>query len=251
MALFLTREKHNVDRHCDKGAGHECQWWSQLSFERAKFILFLIGLRELEMGVSKREAAENRHAILEASEKLFRAHGIDGVGLSALMKAAGFTQGGFYNHFPSKEALAAEVVGSAMSKANEELQGAIAAPLKRGQTRLGRQLDFYLSAAHCEDIEQGCAIAGLASEVRRLGSDAQGHFAKGIDEMFDTVAALLAEQRPELDKKSAREHAISFYCGMMGALILSRAVREADPALSKAILTAERKGLLARAAADE
>ena len=86
------------------------------------------------MGVSKRKAAENRHAILEASEKLFREHGIDGVGLAALMKAAGFTQGGFYNHFPSKEALAAEVVGSAMSKANEELKEAIAAPLKRGQT---------------------------------------------------------------------------------------------------------------------
>ena len=197
------------------------------------------------MGVSKRKAAENRRAIIEASEKLFRAHGIDGVGLTTLMKAAGFTQGGFYNHFLSKEALAAEVVGSAMSKADEELKEAIAAPLKRGQTRLARQLDFYLSPTHCDDIEQGCAIAGLASDVRRLGQDAQGHFAKGVNEMIDTLAALLAEHQPDLDKKSLRERALSFYCGMMGALILSRAVREADPSLSKAILAAERKVLLA------
>ena len=69
------------------------------------------------MGVSKRKAEENRHAIIEASEKLFRAHGVEGVGLTALMKAAGFTQGGFYNHFQSKDSLAAEVVRSAMSKA--------------------------------------------------------------------------------------------------------------------------------------
>ena len=40
------------------------------------------------MGVSKQQALENRQAIIAASEKLFREHGIDGVGLSALMKAA-------------------------------------------------------------------------------------------------------------------------------------------------------------------
>jgi AcrR family transcriptional regulator len=45
------------------------------------------------MGVSKQQAVENRRAIIAASEKLFREHGIDGVGLSALMKAAGFSQG--------------------------------------------------------------------------------------------------------------------------------------------------------------
>jgi AcrR family transcriptional regulator len=75
------------------------------------------------MGVSKNKAAKNRRAIIEASEKLFRARGVDGVGLSALMKAAGFTQGGFYNHFSSKEALASEVVESAMSHRGSQSGG--------------------------------------------------------------------------------------------------------------------------------
>lgn len=197
------------------------------------------------MGVSKQRAAENRQAIIEASEKLFRSHGIDGVGLSALMKAAGFTQGGFYNHFPSKEALAAEVVASAMAKANSDLEAAIAMPVEPGTTRLGRQVDFYLSGTHCADIEKGCAVAALASDVRRLGRDAQHHFAKGLDEMIDTLAALVAEQRPELDMEVARDHAISFYCEMVGALVLSRAVRDADPTLANAILESGRKALLA------
>jgi TetR/AcrR family transcriptional regulator, transcriptional repressor for nem operon len=203
------------------------------------------------MGVSKQKAMENRHAIIEASEKLFRTHGIDGVSLSALMKAAGFTQGGFYNHFSSKEALAAEVVASAMSKANADLKAAVAAPLEPERTRLGRQVDFYLSGTHCDDIEQGCAVAGLASDVSRLGRDAQGHFAKGLDEIIDTVAALVAEQRPELGDEAAREYAISFYCEMVGALVLSRAVGEAEPALADAILAAGRKALLAGTATDE
>jgi TetR/AcrR family transcriptional repressor of nem operon len=205
---------------------------------------------EPKMGVSKTKAAENRKAIVEASERLFREHGIDGVGLSALMKAAGFTQGGFYNHFTSKEALAAEVVANAMSKMNADLKTAIAAPLKPTQSRLDRQVDFYLSGTHCEDVAQGCAVAGLASDVRRLGRDAQRHFAKGIDEMFDTVAKLIGEERPELGKEEAREHAISFYCEMMGALILSRAVSEANPELANEILVSGRNALLAESATD-
>jgi TetR/AcrR family transcriptional repressor of nem operon len=197
------------------------------------------------MGVSKQQAVENRKAIIEASEKLFREHGIDGVGLSALMKAAGFTQGGFYNHFESKEALAAEVVASAMDKANRDLQKAIAAPLKRGGSRLKRQVDYYLSGTHCDDIEQGCAIAGLTADVRRLGHEAQAHFASGLQIMIGTLTALVAEQRPEISgTDEARREAIAFYSEMVGALILSRAISSADPKLGEEILNASREMLL-------
>ncbi|WP_109483659.1 TetR/AcrR family transcriptional regulator [Paraburkholderia sp. C35] len=197
------------------------------------------------MGVSKQQAEENRKAIIAASEKLFREHGIDGVGLSALMKAAGFTQGGFYNHFESKEALAAEVVASAMDKANRDLKDAIAAPVKRGGNRLKRQVDFYLSGTHCGDIEQGCAVAGLTADVRRLGNQAQSNFASGLETMFDTLTALIAEQRGEdADEESARRDAMAFYSEMVGALILSRAVGGADPKLGEEILQASRQSLL-------
>lgn len=197
------------------------------------------------MGVSKQQAAENRKAIIEASEKLFRAHGIDGVGLSALMKAAGFTQGGFYNHFESKEALAAEVVSAAMDKSNQDLKAAIDAPIAPGGNRLRRQVDFYLSGTHCRDIEQGCAVAGLTADVRRLGHEAQVHFAQGLQQMFDTLTALIAAQRAEDgDSRQARREAIAFYSEMVGALILSRAVASADPAFGEEILDASRQALL-------
>ncbi|SKC99177.1 transcriptional regulator, TetR family [Burkholderia sp. YR290] len=197
------------------------------------------------MGVSKQKAVENRKAIIAASEKLFREHGIDGVGLSALMKAAGFTQGGFYNHFESKEALAAEVVASAMEKANHDLKEAIAAPITRGGNRLKRQVDFYLSGTHCDDIEQGCAVAGLTADVRRLGTEAQSNFASGLETMIETLTALVAEQRDEsVDTDEARREAIAFYSEMVGALILSRAVGGADPGLGEEILKSSRQTLL-------
>src|ERR1700677_2038779 len=61
--------------------------------------------------------AETRERILTAAGHLFREHGIDGVGVDAVMKEAGLTHGGFYLHFPSKEALAAEVSQSLLERA--------------------------------------------------------------------------------------------------------------------------------------
>src|ERR1700735_4721613 len=61
--------------------------------------------------------AETRQRILTAAGDLFREHGVNGVGVDAVMKEAGLTHGGFYLHFPSKEALAAEVSQSLLEKA--------------------------------------------------------------------------------------------------------------------------------------
>src|ERR1700683_4889514 len=55
--------------------------------------------------ITKDRAAENRARVVDAAAKLFRAKGFDAVGVAELMRAAGMTHGGFYNHFESKEAL--------------------------------------------------------------------------------------------------------------------------------------------------
>ena len=60
------------------------------------------------MRVSKKQAAENREALLQAANRLFRQRGIDGVGVAEIADEAGLTHGALYAHFPSKEALAAE-----------------------------------------------------------------------------------------------------------------------------------------------
>ena len=57
--------------------------------------------------VSRKQAEENHAAVLDAAAKLFRARGINGVSVPALMAEAGLTHGAFYGHFNSKEELAA------------------------------------------------------------------------------------------------------------------------------------------------
>src|ERR1700752_1657985 len=118
-------------------------------------------IEEQSLGVSREQAAENRRAIVAAATQLFRERGVDAVGLSELMKHAGFTQGGFYNHFESKSALVVEVLASAMAKGTTELAQAARAPVDESTTALRRYVEYYLSQAHRDNIDHGCPVVGF------------------------------------------------------------------------------------------
>ena len=110
------------------------------------------------MGVSREQAAENRRAIVAAATRLFRERGVEAVGLSELMKHAGFTQGGFYNHFESKADLVAEVLASAIAEGNAEFAKMSRAPVDESSTALRRYINWYLSQAHRDNIDHGCPV---------------------------------------------------------------------------------------------
>src|SRR5947209_13686710 len=74
------------------------------------------------MRVTKDKAAENRARVVREAARLFRDRGVDGVGVADVMKQAGLTHGGFYNHFASKESLAAEAITLAFDQAIARLQ---------------------------------------------------------------------------------------------------------------------------------
>ena len=200
------------------------------------------------MGVSREKAAENRRAIVAAATQLFRERGVDAVGLSELMKQAGFTQGGFYNHFESKAALVAEVLASAMVEGVAGLAKNTRAPVDESTTALRRYISWYLSQAHRDNIDHGCPVAGFAGDAPRLGAAAQSHFAGGLDDQITILAGLIAESgsfATSGERRTLRERAISLHCEMVGALVLSRSVAQAAPALSNEILENVQRDILA------
>jgi TetR/AcrR family transcriptional repressor of nem operon len=203
---------------------------------------------EQALGVSREQAAENRRAIVAAATQLFRERGVEAVGLSELMKHAGFTQGGFYNHFESKAALVAEVLASAMVEGAAELATSARAPIDESSTALRRYISHYLSPAHRDNIRHGCPVAGFAGDVPRLGSGAQSYFASGLDDQVTILAGLIAESGLPAaagERRTLRERAISLHCEMVGALVLSRSVAQAMPALSSEILNNVQRDVLA------
>jgi TetR/AcrR family transcriptional repressor of nem operon len=200
------------------------------------------------MGVSREKAAENRRAIVAAATQLFRERGVDAVGLSELMKQAGFTQGGFYNHFESKAALVAEVLASAMVEGVAGLAKNTRAPVDESTTALRRYINWYLSQAHRDNIDHGCPVAGFAGDAPRLGAGAQSHFAGGLDDQITILAGLIAESgsfATSGERRTLRERAMSLHCEMVGALVLARSVAQAAPALSNEILENVQRDALA------
>jgi TetR/AcrR family transcriptional repressor of nem operon len=191
------------------------------------------------MGISREQAAENREAIIEAAERLFREHGVDAVGLTALMKAAGFTQGGFYNHFKSKDALVAAVMARAVQASKGALAGGDVA--REAAMSPEARAEQYLSVTHRDDVACGCPMAGFAGDAPRLGEEAQACYAKGL---ADAIAAMTAAGVGQgLSPAQATQAAMARFAQMVGTLVLSRAVVNVDPALSEALLAAGRQAL--------
>ena len=189
--------------------------------------------------MAREQAAENRRAIVAAAAQLFRERGVEAVGLNELMKHAGFTQGGFYNHFESKAELVAEVLASAMAEKNAELVESAKAPVDESTTALRRYISWYLSQAHRDNIDDGCPVAGFAGDAPRLGAEAQSHFAGGLDDQITIVAGLIAESGSLAaagERLTLRERAVRLHCELVGALVLSRSVARAAPVLSNEIL---------------
>ena len=194
------------------------------------------------MGISREQAAENREAIVAAAERLFREHGVDAVGLTALMKAAGFTQGGFYNHFKSKDALVAAVMSRAVAASNGLLAGGDAAA--EAVLSPTARVERYLSTARRDDVACGCPMAGFAGDAPRIGDEAQAWYAKGLADMIERMTQAGIEQG--LSRANANRAAMARFSQMVGTLVLSRAVVSADPALSEALLAAGRDALNGR-----
>lgn len=184
------------------------------------------------MGVSRQQAAENRSAIVAAAERLFRVRGVDAVGLTELMKEAGFTQGGFYNHFKSKDALVAEVMEKAMQdRADSPNAGSLAA-----------QVAVYLSAAHRDNVEAGCPLSGFAGDAPRLTDAARECYAHGLAAYLDRLERMVTTDGATPEQ--TRRDALAVFSQMVGALVLSRAIAGTDPALADEILDAGRDTLI-------
>ncbi|WP_210585386.1 TetR/AcrR family transcriptional regulator [Streptomyces sp. GESEQ-35] len=200
------------------------------------------------MGVTREKAAENREAIIAAAEELFRDRGVDAVGLVELMKAAGLTRGGFYNHFTSKGALVDEVVTRAMTRGLADLDCAAAASAQQGTDPLTDQFDYYLSPDHRADIAHGCPNAGFAGDARRFDPAAMCDYAKGLAANIERLEQIVRDATRIEEPQRVRALTLATFSQMVGALLLSRAVAESAPGLSDEILDAARGDLRRRIA---
>jgi TetR/AcrR family transcriptional regulator, transcriptional repressor for nem operon len=172
----------------------------------------------IKTAAKSKEATHDR--IVDAAARAIRRSGYNGTGVADIMKDAGLTHGGFYAHFPSREAMLAEAADRAGSESVAMMER-IAAKLPQQQA-LPAMLRAYLSKEHLEGIETGCAAAALGSEMPRQTPEVRRAATRRIKEMID----LVARHSPDWGQPSAHERALVTVATMVGALMLARAVDE-------------------------
>lgn len=178
------------------------------------------------MKVTKEQAELNRQALLDAAGRLFKQHGVDGVGVADICKAAGLTHGALYKHFADKQDLAAQAFAHSFRKGFDRTTqaGSGKAPT------LATYLDQYLSRRVRDDQAAGCPVVTSACDTGRQSEAVSQSYTAGFLELRDGLRAVLD---PDGEAPAKATLAVA---ALIGAMALSRGVVKTDPRLANEVL---------------
>jgi TetR/AcrR family transcriptional regulator, transcriptional repressor for nem operon len=157
------------------------------------------------MRVTRKQAELNRQRIIDSAIRLFAERGVDSVGVAEVMGDAGFTHGGFYNHFTSKDDLVLEACSTSFARTLDSMR-------ERKRPRRAQEADFG-----------ACLSAPMLCEPSKGNTRLGSVYAKGVGEFLD----VLAKQYGDRNRAAA---ALSCF---VGARVISRAVEAADQELAE------------------
>jgi len=180
------------------------------------------------MRYSEGHKASTRSGIVQTAAREVRRKGASAVSVADIMKAEGLTHGGFYRHFKDKDALLIAAVETALGEVGDQLCQ-MTATLSRAQA-LERVITFYLSEAHLEHPERGCAFAALGAELARYPKRCRAPIARALDQYRSQLQALLPGKTDD-ERKACFD---VLFPSMAGCLTAARA--QVDPDRRKEIL---------------
>jgi len=165
-----------------------------------------------------------KERIIHESMKLFSVKGYMSTSTTDIIKAAGTSKGGFYNHFKSKEQLLDEILSTARKiwrERNLYKLDEASRPLSKTQKLLENYRDRYLSDSH--NFPGGCIFVNLAVELNDQSPD----LAKKINEGFVHLQAMIKRFLDEEKKDggigqgiNTVESASLIMSGLLGACVM-------------------------------
>jgi AcrR family transcriptional regulator len=153
---------------------------------------------------------ETRKKLIGNARAIAKRGGFGTTGVDELMASIGLTGGAFYGHFPSKEALFAELVEQEISNSAEMLAGDESSP----PDHVAKRLRSYLSSAHALHPETGCVLPTLGPEIARAAPEVRATVEQGLKRLQKSWSARIGDP----------DAAWALLAQCVGALVLSRAV---------------------------
>jgi TetR/AcrR family transcriptional repressor of nem operon len=180
--------------------------------------------------------AETHQKIVKDASRRVRAEGMTGAAVSAVMRDAGLTHGGFYKHFESKDALLMESLSDAFQEIADRL--AEAAEQSKPETAWKAIVKTYLSLEYCDHIEHGCPLPALAPELARANIAMKAQIFEELKKYRSRMLPFMPGQQTA-DKERAF---FSIFSTMVGAIEIARMLPE--PAMREKVLASARDLLL-------
>ena len=179
---------------------------------------------------------EIHQKIVKDASRRVRSEGIAGAAVSAVMRDAGLTHGGFYKHFESKDELLMESVKEAFEEIADRLVhvGEQAPP----ETAWKAIVKTYLSLEYCDHVELGCPLPALAPELARADKAMKPQIFEELKKYRSRMLPFMPGQRTA-DKERAF---FSIFSTMVGAIEIARMLPE--PVMREKVLASARDLLL-------
>ena len=179
---------------------------------------------------------ETHQKIVKDASRRVRTEGITGAAVSAVMRDAGLTHGGFYKHFGSKDELLMESLSEAFRETADRL--ARIAEESQPKTAWKAIVKAYLSPEVCDHAEYGCPLTALAPELARSDKAMKAWIFEELKKYKSRMLPFMPGQRPA-DKERAF---FSIFSTMIGAIEIARMLPE--PAMREKVLASARDFLL-------
>jgi TetR/AcrR family transcriptional regulator, transcriptional repressor for nem operon len=181
------------------------------------------------------KAEIHRQIVKDASRRL-RAEGMTGAAVSAVMRDAGLTHGGFYKHFESKDELLLESLREGFAEVADTL--AHAAEQSRPSQAWKAIVKAYLRPEMCDHPERGCPLPALAPELARADPGMKPQIVAELVKYKDRMLPFMPGRRAA-DKERAF---FAIFSTMAGAIALARILPV--PATREKVLATARDFLL-------
>ena len=157
-----------------------------------------------------------REKILQSARRLFNRRGFSVVSIDDIMAEAGLTRGSFYTYFKTKSDLYAQAVASVVCEKREGANGST-----QGQFSADQIVRDYLSVRHFEDMDGGCPMIGLPSDISRTDQSVRQAFESALRLMIE-----IFERDIEASGKSSRDRALAIAALCVGGMVLARSIQD-------------------------
>ena len=180
------------------------------------------------MRVSQAEKERSHKRIVEGASRLVRERGVETTSVADVMTDAGLTNGGFYRHFETKEALMEAAIQAAFDQMVSGMEDWLR---KTGpEAGLTDYQNYYLSNGHVDSPGVGCPVAALGGDIARAPDVLKVAYGAGVNRTIEALAKTMHGTDQKRRASAARKLAM-----LAGAVVIARA---SDPETARTVLEA-------------